>query len=189
MTDANFNHGRQSKMARVCGLLLPAVLLFAASAPEARAIWRIKSDWSKVEEVAPGTRTTVLLFKDLAPRGKRKIKGWFRSASAESITLMLGTGDLRTLKREEIKRVLVPRPLKKRYQGWIMLAVTAASFAHPIVAASDIVISGKLLFAGTTIGAPTVFAFLASPRMGGIYNVPRDRRDEAAGGKRKSRRW
>ncbi len=44
---------------------------------------RDKSEWSKVEAVPPGTRTTVELYKDRAPSGKRKIEGHFRSATAK----------------------------------------------------------------------------------------------------------
>ena len=119
MSNANFSHGMQSKMARTVGVMLVLTLLLSGGAPEAAAGLWVRRDWSRVQIVTPGTRTTVLLYKDRAPRGQRKIKGVFYSAQAESVTLLLPNGQTRTLLKQDVRKVLVRRPLKKRYQGWI----------------------------------------------------------------------
>ncbi len=179
MTHINTSNEKLSKMAKAAGMFLLVMFLFSVGAPEAEAIWRIKSDWSKVEAVTPGTRATVVLYKDLAPRGKRKIKGYFHSSTAESITLMLGHGQTRTVEKGDVRRVLVPRPLKKRYQGWVALAVSTALIA-PLLPGADLTAWGIAYVVGLHIPIPTAFTFLVAPKMGGIYNVPRGRRSDTA---------
>ena len=190
MTHANVVRGMHSTMARAVGVSLVLILLVTNNAPEAAAGFRVKPDWTRVKIVTPGTRTTVLLYKDRAPRGKRKIKGVFHSARGDSVTLLLPSGKTRTLRKQDVRKVLVRRPFKKRYQGWIAAggssAYTVPLILHP---GADLTPKGKLLVAALFIAAPTAFAFLVAPRMGGIYSVPRDRRDGAGGAKRKIRRW
>ena len=77
MTNANFSHGMQSRMARTVGVMLVLILLLSGGAPEAAAGLWVKRDWSRVQIVTPGTRTTVLLYKDRAPRGQREDQGRF----------------------------------------------------------------------------------------------------------------
>ncbi len=187
MTDVNFNHGRQSRMARICGLLLVTVLSLSAGAPEAAAGFWVKRDWNRVQIVTPGTRTTVRLYKDRAPRGKRKFSGRFHSATVDSVTLLLPGGHTRTLPKQDVRKVKIRRPFKKRYQGWVT-AGAGTAVGVPMMMGGDFNAKGKLLVAAVVIAAPTAFAFLAAPRMGDIYFVPGERRDEAAGAKRKSRR-
>ncbi len=55
--------------------------------PPTAAARKIKLDWSWVQAVEPGTQITVVLYKDQAPRGRRKVKGYFHSATDNSITL------------------------------------------------------------------------------------------------------
>ena len=74
-------------------------------------------DWSKVQAVPPGKPTTVLLYKDEAPRGSRKIKGLFDSATVETITLMLEDGQTRTLQKQSVRKVLTRRPFAKRWMA------------------------------------------------------------------------
>lgn len=179
MTNTNTSDRKLSKTAKAAGMSLLVMFLFSAGAPEVGAVWRIKPDWSKVQAVTPGTRTTVVLYKDLAPRGKRKIKGHFHSSTADSITLMLGHGQPRMVEKGDVRRVLVPRPLKKRYQGWIALAVSTALTA-PLLAGADLTAWGVAYVVGLHIPLPTTFAFLVAPKMGGIYNVPRSRRNGTA---------
>ena len=171
----NTNSWRLFRRSTAAGLVL---LLVLVSAPVAEAGFWVKRDWSRVQRVAPGTKTTVVLYKDQASRGKRKIKGRFHSATAESVTLTLGRGQTRTLRKQAVLKVLVHRPLKKRYQGWITTGVGAAigipGVAHP---GNDLNAMGKLLVPLVFIVAPTVIAFLAAPKMGDIYYVPPDRRD------------
>ncbi len=190
MTHANFIGGMHSKIARAVGVSLIIALLFAGGAPEVSAGFWVKRDWTRVQIVPPGTRTTVLLYKDRAPRKKRKIKGVFHSARPESVTLLLPGGKTRTLRKQDVRKVLVRRPLKKRYQGWVAAgagtALGAPVLLHP---GNDFTPLGNLLVAVLFIAVPTAFGFAAAPRMGDIYFVPRDRRDEAGGAKRKTRRW
>ena len=63
--------------------------------------------WSWVQAVKPGTRTKVILYQDQGPQGNRKIKGHFRSATDDSLTLKLPYGPLRTFQKAAIRQVLV----------------------------------------------------------------------------------
>lgn len=157
-------------MARVTGMLLVAALLFSSQAPTAEAFWRYKRDWSRVQAVAPGTQTTVLLHKDLAPLGERKIRGRFRSATPESVTVMQGHGVPRTVEKEDVRRVLVFRPVGKRYQPQVTAAVGTA-LAAPLLTMFPP--AAFLFVVGTSVAPATIITFLAAPKMGGIYNVPR----------------
>ena len=129
-----------------------------------------KADWSRVQAVAHDTKTKVLLYQDIAPRGVWKIKGRFESATDESITLRLKDGQTHTLSKTGVRKVLVPRPFAKRWPGWGTLAgsVLAAELYRlrvqdlkPSLAAINLSIAG---------GA-TVVAFFSSG-MGTIYDVP-----------------
>ncbi len=160
-----------------------ALLLVLVNLPVAEAGLWVKRDWSRVQAVAPGTRTTVVLYKDQAPVGKRQIEGHFRSATAESIALLLPNGRKQTLRKQTVRKVLVYRPLKKRYQGWITAAVGTAVWASWVAnPESDLKASAIPLLAGVLIGAPTALAFLVAPKMGDIYNVPPQRRDPSSTG-------
>ena len=88
--------------------------------------------------MTPGTRTTVLLYKDQAPQGTRKVKGHFQSATPEAITLLLPGGHPYTLQKQAVRKVLVYRPLKKRYQGWVGVAISTAVWAPRIATADDV---------------------------------------------------
>ena len=131
-----------------------------------------------MQRVTPGTQTTVVLYKDQSPGGSRKIKGHFKSATPEAITLLLPGGRPYTLQKQAVRKVLVYRPLKKRYQGWVGVAISTAVWAPRIATADDVGgFWGKFLLNSVFIGVPTVIAFLVAPKMGGIYNVPPDLRD------------
>ena len=185
MTNTNTRIRKQSRMAKGVGMLLVVVLLFSSQAPTAEASWRVKPDWSRVQAVTPGTRTTVLLYKDLAPRGKRKIKGRFHSATPQSITILQGQGQTRTVEKGDVRRVLVFRPVGKRYQPQVAAAVGTVLAAVPIllVAAQPntyiLNIGWVAKVVGVLVGAPTAFALMVAPKMGGIYNVPRSKKPAA----------
>ena len=136
------------------------VLLLILTGWPATAGWKIRLDWSKVEAIKPGTLTTVLLYKDQALRGNRKIKGRFLSATEDSLTLTLKDGQKRTFSKWAVRKVLTRRPIGKRYQAWITLGVSAF-FA-----------SGKLILQPLLTLPATAIAFAVAPRMGGIYHVP-----------------
>ena len=129
-----------------------------------------KRIWSRVQAVKPGTRTTVLLYRDQAPRGRRKIKGYFHSATDDSLTLERQDGQRHTFPKSAIRKVLVPRPLKKRYQGWVTAVVSSTVVSLFLLVVSDDI--NVPMAIGLFIGLPIAFAFRVSPKMGGIYNVP-----------------
>ena len=163
----------------VTGLLV--LLTVIGLSPVAEAGTWIRRDWSKVQRIAPGARTRVRLYKDRAPGGIYKIEGRFNSATPEAITLSLPGGKSHTLQKHDVTKVLVYRPLSKRYPGWITLGVSAG-ISIPTVAKDsyDLVPSGKVALNGLFIGVPTVLAFLVAPKWGGVYNVPHKLRDDAA---------
>ena len=162
------------------GLALLLTVIGLSPVAEAGGTW-IRRDWSKVQRVPPGTRTKVRLYKDRAPGGLRKIEGLFKTSTATAITLTLPGGNRHTLQKQDVTQVLVFRPLSKRYHVWITLGVSAG-WSIPTVETKgyDLVPWGKLLYNGVFIGVPTVIAWLAAPKWGGVYNVPRKLRDDPA---------
>ena len=161
------------------GLVL--LLTVIGVSPVAEAGTWIRRDWSKVERIASGARTRVRLYKDRAPGGIQRVEGQFQSASAEAIMLLSPTGQMLTLRKQAVEKVLVYRAPSERYPGWITLGVaTAVSIPTVAKSGSDVEPWGKLLLNGLFIGGPTVIAFLASPKWSGIYNVPRKLRDDPA---------
>ena len=137
-----------------------------------------------MQRVVPGTKTTVLLYKDRAPGGIWKIEGSFKSATPETLTLTLPSGNTHTLQKQDVRKVMVYRPLTSRYQGWITAGVAGGIMGG--LAASQKDASEPLpawagaALAALFVGVPTAIAFLAAPKMGGIYNVPPDRRDPSS---------
>ncbi len=161
------------------GLVLLLTMISFAPVAEA-ATWFIRRDWSKVQGIPPGARTRVRLYKDRAPAGSRKIAGSFKSATAEAITLTLSGGNPHTMQKQDVTKVVVFRPLSKRYHVWITLGASAGWSIPTVAIEGDLVPWGKLLYNGVFIGVPTVIALLAAPRWGGVYNMPRKLRDDAA---------
>lgn len=183
----NPNYRRLFRKAIAAGMMF---LLVSVHSPSAEADTWVRRDWSKVQRVIPGTRTTVLLYKDRAPGGTQKIEGSFKSATPETLTLTLPSGNPHTLQKQDVRKVMVYRPLTSRYQGWITAGVAGGIVAgaaardtgapeplHPAIAAAGVAL---------VVGVPTLIAFLAAPKMGGIYNVPPDRRDRTSTGTKPS---
>ena len=139
---------------------------------------KIKPDWSKVQAVKPGTQTKVLLYKDQSRGGSLKIEGQFHSATVESVTLTLGHGQTRTLRKQEVLMVLVDR---LPYEGLITAGASTALFLS-LAPGWDLNGRGWALFGGLFVGAPTVFAFLVSPKVRNIYYVPPDHRAPSSTG-------
>ena len=175
-TDTSFC--KLSRQGTATGLVLLLTLIGLSPAAEAGGTW-IRRDWSKVQRIAPGTRTRVRLYKDRAPGGIRKLEGPFQSASTEAIMLLLPDGRTLTLRKQAVERVLTYRPVEKRYHGWI---AAGASTAYFLASAPgwDLNSRGWTLMGGLFVGLPTGIAFLAAPRWGGIYNLPRKLRDDPA---------
>ena len=149
--------------------LLPALLL--AVSPPAAA--KIRSDWSRVQAVEAGRWTVVLLYKNEAPPQNLKIKGCFKSAAAESITLMLPDGQTYAVEKRAVRKVLVRRPLAKRVPGWVALGVTAAILETFVAFAAEAGLPPSVraqVYAVSSL--PVGLAFFYGSRMGGIYNVP-----------------
>lgn len=142
-----------------------------------------KADWARVEAVPPGTKTMVVLYKDRAPSGNRKIEGHFRSATAQAVTLLLPDGQRRTLQKPAVRKVLVYRPLMKRYQGWLTMAV-AGGVLQGLLSRSartdNVRASTMLMVHGVFVPSAGAVGFLAAPKMGSIYDVPIKRRDDTA---------
>lgn len=161
------------------GLVLLLVVIGFSPVAEA-GTWVIRPDWSKVQQIPPGTHTRVRLYKDRALGGLRKIEGRFKTSTATAITLTLPGGNPHTLQKQDVTQVLVFRPLSKRYPVWITLGVSAGWSIPTFATEGDLVTSGKLFYTGIFIGVPTLIAFLVSSKWGGVYNVPRKLRDAAA---------
>ena len=98
------NNRRLISRGTIVGLVL---LLVLASWLTTAAAQMTKSDWSKVQAVKPGVPITVLLYKDQASRGNRKIKGRFQSATDDSLTLKMEYGPTRTLPKSAVRGVVV----------------------------------------------------------------------------------
>ena len=169
----NPNYSRCFNQAIASGMMFVLVLVHS---PPADAGW-VRRDWSKVEIITPGIETNVRLYKGHAPKGKRTIKGRFHSATAESVTLLLPDGQTGTYQKEVVEKVLVYRPVSKRYQGWLTLGIFGGIWAGAAATAEPG--SGDdppVWFAAAVVSAfvagPTVIAFLIAPKMGGVYNVP-----------------
>ncbi len=155
----------------VTGLL--GLLIWTHSFP---ATAKVKSDWARVQNVAPGTKTTVVLYTDRAPAGKRKVKGRFHSATPGCITVTLKRGQTRTLGKQAVFRVLVDRP---PYEGLITAGASGGIFLG-LAPGWDLNARGWALFGGLFVGVPTAIAFLVAPKMRNIYNVPRKLREDPA---------
>ena len=123
-----------------------------------------KADWSRVQAVPQDTKTKILLYQDTAPRENRRIKGRFRSATADSITLMLEDRQTRTFPKQDVRKVLIPRPFSKRTPGWIATGTTAATLIG-LVGPWDLGMGTYLLI--PVVGA---ISFLGS-KIGLIYDV------------------
>ena len=130
--------------------------------------------WSRVQGVPASTKTEVRLYKDEAPRGSRKLKGRFHSATDDSVTLRLRNGQTRTLQKKAVRKVLTRRPFLKRKPGWIALGVAFAitEFFINIDSGESPTAASERLGGHATITLPTAAAFFYGSRMGGVYAMP-----------------
>ena len=159
---------------------LALLLVSVGLLPVAEAgTWGVKRDWSKVQSVPVGILTTVKLYRDRYLKGSLKITGHFKSATPEAVTLLLWDGTSRTLRKQDVHQVLVYRPLKKRYQGWLATGIAAGVLQTMLIKAGDASGTTHLILHGIFVPATGAIAFLAAPKMGGIYTVPIKARDAA----------
>ena len=133
--------------------------LWIASAERAK-----KADWSRVQSVPRDTKTQVRLYQDAVPGRSRRIKGRFDSATADSITLVLKSGQTRTFPKTAVRKVLVHRPYVKRWQGWVAVVATFL-FAEAAFA-------GDIDRKGHALTLPIAASFFFVSGMKGIYNGP-----------------
>ena len=134
-----------------------------------------KADWSRVQAMPHNRKTQVRLYQDAAPRRGRRIKGRFDSVTADSITLRLKDGQTRTLQKQAVHKVLIPRPFLKRKPGWATLAVTSVLTALWMSTATGAEPGEVPGISSFMIGTPTIIAFLVA-KMGTIYDVPPNHR-------------
>ncbi len=138
--------------------------------------------WSRVQAVAPQTKTWVRLYENEAPRGERKIKGRLHSVAADAVTLEFKDGQMRTLQKQAVRKVLIRRPFAKRVPGW-----AAALTAIGLLEGFDRAAGNANLTARERsrlypmIVFPTAAAFFYGSRMAGIYSVPPKRRTQSPG--------
>ena len=177
MVKTNTSFRKLFRQGAATGLVFLLTVIGLSPVAEAGA-W-IRRDWSKVQRIAPGARTRVRLYKDRAHGGIQRVEGQFQSASAEAIMLLSPAGQTLTLRKQAVERVLVYRPLSKRYLGWITAGASTGIFLG-LAPGWDLNGRGWALFSGLFVGVPTGIAFLVSPRWGGVYNVPRKLRDDPA---------
>ena len=162
--------------------LMPVVLLTGLPGCVARHM----PDWSRVQAVAPETKTEVQLYEDEAVPGgrRRKLKGRFISATADSITLQLTdrnyTDDpTRTLQKSAVRKVLTRRPFLKRWPGWVALGIFGLLNAGYVAGTTDggeDSLPGHLVLQGG-VTLPLAIGFFFGSRMEGIYEVPPKHRD------------
>ena len=151
-----------------------SLLSVVSWAPTATA--KVKSDWSKVLKIKPGTQTTVVLYTDRAPQGGTEVKGRFHSATPGSITVTLKGGQTRTVQKSAVFNVRVDRT---PYEGLITAAASTGIFLA-LAPGWDLNGRGWALFTGLFVGVPTGIAFLVSPKRKNVYYVPRNLRDDPA---------
>ena len=150
--------------------LVPLLLL--GSLPGCAA--RHKTEWSRVQAVAPETTTEVQRYEDSSTQEQQKIKGRFLSATDDSVALKLKNGQTDTFQKENIRKVLTRRPLVKRWPGWAALAVTfgVVQTLLSMTASVDNVSGSTMVGAHAVYTLPITAAFFYGSRMGGIYEVP-----------------
>ena len=143
--------------------LIPLLLLPGCTA-------RNKADWTRIQAIAPDTKSELQLYEGAVPHDDRKVKGRFVSATVDSVTLELKDGRARTVQKDDIRKILTRRPFMKRWPGWAALGVTLFALAvMPVDSGDPRLISNAGFVAFYTI--PISGAFFIGSRMKGIYEV------------------
>ena len=133
-------------------------------------------DWSKVQAVAPDTKTEVQLYKEGTSQRSRKIHGRFLSATSDSMKLKLKDGQIGTFQKKKVRKVLAQRELGKRWPGWLALGISLAFGMQTMRAEADFVPSAQVLF-GVALPVGISIPFFLGSKMGGIYEVPPEHKD------------
>ncbi len=133
-----------------------------------------KADWARVQAVPHNRKTVVRLYEDAAPPSSLRIKGRFVSATADSITLVLKSGQTRTVHKQDVRKVRTWRPVKKRKPGWIALGVAFAMTEFLVnidISESRTTASERIVCHAIITLLATLAAFSVSG-MGTIYDLP-----------------
>ena len=143
-----------------------------AIASEAKKVTK-KADWSRVQAVPHHRKTVVRLYEDATPPANLRIKGRFESATDDSITLVLKDGQTRIFQKSAVRKVLISRPFKERWPGWVAMGVSIASLEIAIALFAESPPPVLLrLGSHAFYTLPTAAAFFYGSRMKGIYKVP-----------------
>ena len=114
------------RFATITGALATFVVALAF-APESQA--KPGQDWSRVQGVEASRQVRIVFSDDTALKGRRKLSGIFASATADSLSVVLRDGTVRTFQRGDVRRVSVKRPFLQRRKAWGVTAL--AAFAGP----------------------------------------------------------
>ncbi len=128
--------------------------------------------WSRVQAVAPQTKTWVRLYENEAPRGERKIKGRLHSVAADAVTLEFKDGQMRTLQKQAVRKVLIRRPFAKRWPGWAALGIALGIVTSMDTKGDSDFEAMFVVFLHAVATFPTAAGFFHGSRMKGIYEVP-----------------
>ena len=100
--------------------------------------------WARVEAVRVGTPIKVQLHDADSSRGSRTLQGRFHAATADTLTVTLDDGQMRTLEKQAVHVVHIRRPIRERHMGWIpfvgVLLATAAGVGSWDLTAKGLVV-------------------------------------------------
>ena len=130
MRNLTGSNGRLFSRSTAAGLVL--LLVLAGWTPAAAG--NSELDWPRVQAVKPGTPIKVVLRKDQGPRGDRKLRGRFQSATDDSLTLKMEYGPTRTFPKSAVRKVVVHyRPPKSKRDWSRVQAVTLGTLAAVVL--------------------------------------------------------
>ena len=132
------------------------------------------SDWNRIRALSPGVITHLKIHRDEAPKGQRRVKGFFTSSTDTSITVVLRTGQSKTIEKRAVSTVRVRRPFKKRYTGWAIGIATAVitGYLYNGPEAWDITPIFRFIFPALITAPATVAGFFMMPTKL-VYRAPR----------------
>lgn len=139
---------------------------------------RDRSDWSEVLAAPVATKATGVLYKDEAPQGSRRNRGRFGSATAAGVTPLLPAGQSRTLLRKVVRQVLISRPFRGRYAGWLVLGL-GVGVVEGLAAyffLNDFSFLGRLIYAHLPIVAPLTAVTFYGLRRRLVYELRPEQR-------------
>ena len=150
------------RMSRLGGVLAVLSLIPALAASSDDEQQNARSDWSRIETIAPGVRTKVSFLESGSPRPV-DIKGRFSSFSDTSIVLVLNDGTTRSIRKESVRAVRTRRPFMKRRIGWIVGGAAAALSCALATCDADITAAFIPIFTAAYAGPAGLAACLLAP--------------------------